>query len=299
MYRLLRTYCIKCILLISICCSVYFASAQTITLYSFPPPHPYKWKHPHSLLISCLRNYYAKSDYQPRRILGHMVVELRRDTAVFLTGMVADDLQNMRHSLLKDKMGLGVLFSCVRGHLEDKNEVLPELEQRLDGAGTAFIRFRISDSAYEYLCNYLDSFRRRGYDKLYNGENRPRAGRGAGCTAFGISFLELIGAILPEFREKWAVNLRIPASLIGDSTNHKRISLARIFFSFNWARPNKPFRQLVLFEPYRVYEWITSTWKKLKKRPEDCYQPVLSGNARGLEMDCRKYRPVMPMFVDH
>ena len=222
-----KTYLLLCVLMLS----AFAINGQTLTLYSFPPKHAYKWKSPHSLLISAIRNYYTKSGNYPRRILGHMVIELKKDSSTLLTGMTADEMTGLKSSIMKEKIGLGVLFKVVNGHLEESSQVQNELKLRIESSKTAFIQFNISDSAYNYLLAYIDSFKIKGYDKLYNGLNDPRAGKGCGCTAFGISLLELINALTPEYKDKWAVQVNVPQRLIGDG-QQKKVSLWRLFFSF-------------------------------------------------------------------
>jgi hypothetical protein len=282
-------------------CLVLFASVvssgQTLTLYTFPPPHPYRWHSPHSLLVSTVRNYYSKPANVPRRILGHMVIELKKDSAVLLTGMVSDEISGMKDLLLKEKIGLGVLFKLVKGHLEETSHVQAELKMRTESSKAAFVSFKISDSAYHYLLAFIDSFKRRGYDSLYNGLNMPRAGKGSGCTAFGISLLELINALLPEYSEKWAVHLNIPEKLIGSAEKQKKVSIMRILFSFRWATNTGSCRKLLLYEPYLIYNWVNHLWKTAYDQPDTGYQFVQTGHARGVVIDCSQYLPVLPMFT--
>ncbi len=276
--------------------SVVVLYGQTLTLYTIPPPHPYKWRSPNSLLISTIRNYYAKTTYRPRRILGHMVIELKKDSSLYLTGMVSDEMASLKNSILTEKIGLGVLFKVVKGHLEESSDVQSELKMRTQSAQAAFIRFNISDSAYQYLLSYIDSFKVKGYDKLYNGLNVPRAGKGCGCTAFGISFLELINALDPEYRNRWAVEIKVPQKLIGDTRQHKKVSLWSLFFAFNWAKGKQKYNNLLLYEPYLIYKWINRVWENELDNQKPKYQLITSGKARGLLVDCTTCSPVTPMF---
>lgn len=271
-------------------------NGQTLTLYTIPPPHPYKWRSPNSLLVSTIRNYYSKTPYYPRRMLGHMVIELKKDSSFYFTGMVSDELMNLKNSILKEKIGLGVLFKLVKGHLEESREVQSELKLKTTSAQAAFISFNISDSAYHYLLSYIDSFKVKGYDKLYNGLNVPRAGKGCGCTAFGISFLELINALDPEYRNNWAIQVKVPEKLIGESGSKKKVSLRRLFFTFKWAKGKQTYRNLILYEPYLIFNWINTVWEKEPDNPNPKYKAITSGKARGLLMDCTACSPVTPMF---
>lgn len=272
-------------------------TAQEITLYTFPPAHPYHWQHPHSLLVSTIRNYYFGSKHKPVRLIGHMVIALKKDTSILLTAMAVDEMTNFRRSILIDKIGLAVLFKMEPGHLEKTVDVQSELNYRTQRSRAAFISFKISDSAYDHLRLYIDSFKVKGYDKLYNGLNRPRAGAGSGCTAFGISFLELINALSPEYKDQWAVKVKVPENLIGDSSVKKRASIWRIFFAFSWAHKNKPSRLLTLYEPFLIYRWINTVWDDGQLHVNSKYILKKEGRAKGVELDCRSCIPSTPMFI--
>ncbi|MBL0056673.1 MAG: hypothetical protein IPP31_10925 [Chitinophagaceae bacterium] len=271
--------------------------AQTLTLYSFPPPHPIRWKSPHSLLVSTIRNFYSRTVDTPVRQLGHIVVELRKDSSCLLTGIVADELSGMKRSILDEKLGLGILFTMVNGHLESTEKVSHELNRRIRYSRVAFMRFEITDSAYQYLKLYLDSFCIKQYDKRYNGLNRPRAGRGSGCSAFGISFLELIQAMNPFFHDQWSIHVRVPEKLIGEVETGKKVSLWRIFFRFHWLKRGEAGRELELFEPQLIYDWINREWENASRIPWiQPWKPVTAGNSRGLELNYRLGKCLVPMF---
>ena len=208
-----------------------------------------------------------------------------------------DEVADLRKPILKDKIGLAVLFKLTPGHLEETAAVQAEINNRSRLGNTAFISFKISDSAYQHLKLYIDSFKLKGYDKLYNGSNSPRTGEGTGCTAFGISFLELINALIPEYTDQWAVKVNIPEKLIGDSAAGKKVSILRIFFSFRWAKKNKPSRLHTLYEPYLIYQWINKVWDEEQKYPTGKYQLKQLGLAKGVELDCGMCKPILPMFV--
>lgn len=273
------------------------AFAQTLTLYTYPPAHPYRWENPHRLLVSTLNNYYFGTRRKDGRLIGHMIIELKKDSSVLYTAMSLEGMTNFRESLLHRKLGLGVLFKMEDGIMESQSELQAELAYRTQHSKAAFISFAISDSAYQYLRLYIDSFRIKGYDKLYNGANQPRSGGGSGCTAFGISFLELINALQPEFADQWAVKVAVPEKLIGDTATGKKVSVWRIFFTNKWAGKNKPARWYVVYEPNYIYRWINRVWNAESKKPGGKYQLLRNGNAKGLLVNCDSCMPVKPMFT--
>ncbi|MBL7700630.1 MAG: hypothetical protein JNM14_00150 [Ferruginibacter sp.] len=224
-----------------------------------------------------------------------MVIEIRNDTNIFLTGMASDDMAGMKNSLLKEKIGLGVLFKLVKGHLEETRQVQTEVKMRTELFKAAFVSFKISDSAYNYLLAFVDSFKLKGYDSLYNGLNLPRKGKGSGCTAFGMSFLELINALLPEYRDKWAVQINVPEKLIGNELLKKKVRIGKLFFSFRWAKKDEPGRKLLLYEPCLIYNWVNEIWET--RQQDNKYGLVQIGKAKGLVVDCRQNSLALPMFT--
>ncbi len=271
--------------------------SQTLTLYTYPPAHPYRWENPHRLLVSTINNYYFGTRRKEGRLIGHMIVELKKDSSVLYTAMSLHEMTDFRESLMHRKLGLAVLFKMQEGLMETQADLQAELAYRTQHSRAAFIRFKISDSAYNYLKLYIDSFRIKGYDKLYNGDNQPRSGGGAGCTAFGISFLELINALPPEYADQWAVKVPVPEKLIGDSASGRKVSVWRIFFTNKWAGKNKPARWYVVYEPNYIYRWINRVWNAESKKPGGKYQLLRNGTAKGLLINCQTCMPVKPMFT--
>lgn len=269
--------------------------AQSITLYCFPPPHKINWNSPHTLLTSTFRNYLSKKTHGALRPLGHMVVELKKGSSYMLTGMTAKYNSELRKNIFKHKDGLGILFNVIEGQLEETSAIKTELDSRAKSGKVAFITYKISDSAYEYLKLYLQAFKERGYDKMYNGLNEPRQGLGSGCSAFAVSFLELINALVPEYNKDWTVSVNVPDKLIGGVPGSEKISLLKVFFSFGWAKKSEPSTPLVLYDPYLMYHWIQLKWKE-QNAGTGMYSLKKMDNAKGLEVQCKDCQPQTPMF---
>jgi hypothetical protein len=157
--------------------------------------------------------------------------------------------------------------------------------------------YNITDQAYEYLRLYVREYKERGYDRLYNGKNLPRMGEGSGCSAFAMSFLELINALSPELYNNWTVKVNVPDKLIGGKFTGSKINLARLFFSFRWAKKNEASTPLVLYDPYLMYNWIKAKWNTETANPCGVYAVKNSGNAKGLELQCAGCFPQFPMFT--
>jgi hypothetical protein len=274
-------------------------TGQTLTLYAIPPPQSINWKSPHQLALSMVRNFLVKKEAPfPTRPMGHIIVELEKDGDTVLTAIVANTPKDFFSAILREKYGLGVLFKLFEGHLEKKEALLPEIEHRENSGKIAFITFTITDSSYGYLKNYVDSFRLLGYDKLYNGLNDPRHGEGSGCSAFGVSFLELIHVLDPEFTREWSRDIAIPDKLIGGEMTGNRVSLVNVFFSCRWAKDIKKHTHLRLYDPELVYAWIQKKYQEVNYDPTGPYIRTSRLQAKGILVECRQIsRPQFPMFI--
>jgi hypothetical protein len=246
------------------------------------------------------RNFLAhKNSGYTSRPLGHIMVELKKGGDTVLTGIVANKKKDFLSAVFTEKTGLGVLFKLFEGRLEKKETLIPEIENRLKTGKIAFITFNINDASYFYLKKYIDSFQFLGYDKLYNGMNDPRHGDGSGCTAFAVSFLELINLLDPEFRREWARDIAIPDKLIGGELTGLKVRLRKVFFSFNWAKEKTRHTHLKLYDPDLVYSWIEKKYDaELKSKSGKCGISRIN-LAKGIIFDCRKMStPQFPMFLD-
>lgn len=273
--------------------------AQSLTLYAIPAPHKINWKSPHHLVVSMAWNFLSKKNHSfSPRPLGHIVVELKKDGDTVLTGMSSTKKRSLFKPVFKEKYGLGVLFKIIDGRLEKKEPLFTEIEARSREEKIAFITFNISDTAYNCLKNYIDSFQLLGYDKLYNGLNDPRHGTGSGCSAFGISFLELINILDPEFPREWTRNVAIPYKLIGGDITGNKVRLRKVLFSFSWAKNKMPYTPLKLYDPFLIYSWIEKKYDAETKSSSGKYMLSKINGAKGLVVECRQTsHPQLPMFT--
>ncbi|MBL7764512.1 MAG: hypothetical protein JNJ58_00325 [Chitinophagaceae bacterium] len=276
------------------------AAAQTLTLFAIPPPHKVDWSSPHLLLRSMGRNFFSHkiSGCRLRRPLGHVVVMLEKDGDTLLTGMVADRQKDLVNAVVFEKYGLGVLLKMFNGHLEQEQQLKRELARRTQTGKVAFITYHINDSSYHYLRTYVDSFQRLGYDRRYNGNNTPRMGGGSGCSSFGMSFLELIGELKPEFTKACTSSVAIPTALIGGEDRDRKVGLVKVFFSFRWAKAKQAYTRVTLYDPNLIYAWIQKTYEDEKSHPTGLISLLSIEKAKGIRIECEQSsKPAIPMFL--
>jgi len=238
-----------------------------LKLYFFPSPKGIDWTSPSKLAWSTIKNELSSSPYRSKHSIGHVNIEIRcpvegqSESRILLTGMTSDGESLERDALLKEKIGLGVIFRNYPGKLETPEYILSQLPERFVGGGISSLDIRVSDSTCHRLLQFHDEYRDLGYGAHYGLPNRPRYGEGAGCTAYGTAYLEVAGLLTPEMKEKWAKTIRVPIDMIGGGeadTPKRKVSVIRLLFSFwrKWATPEQPHRELFFWDPDSMHSWI-------------------------------------------
>lgn len=275
------------------------SSAQELTLFSMPSPREINWDNPRGMTLTSLTNQLTFKHVKTKHAIGHVFISLAhkgRDEFV-MTGSAPTKDSGMQDMVLKGGYGLGILFADIKGNLEPSAKLLAELPDRVKSGQISFIRFKLSESNYARLQTYLNEYRRRGYGNIYNGLNLPREGKGAGCSAFGVAFLQVGGLMHPVWEKEWPINVRIPMELIGGPLTGKNVSVVKALKISKWADEKAPHRVLKLYEPYRIHEWIVKEWQRESIAKTGKVRLVKEKNAFGLEYDCTHIEaPSEPIF---
>ncbi|MFZ2958204.1 MAG: hypothetical protein WA705_15050 [Candidatus Ozemobacteraceae bacterium] len=280
--------------------------AQELTLYTMPPPGHLDWSSPRSLMFdAAVANRFTFSHIKHKHTFGHVFIELRGPNGEReLTGSTtAPDAPSDADFITKKGYGLGVFWADFHGALDPAEGLDAQLIDRYKSGRVGFITFKINEAMWARLAQYVREYRERGYGKIYAGKDKPREGLGAGCSGFGVSFLEVAGLKRPEFEKSWAVRVLIPDSMIGGPITGKRVSLWKAVIA-RWAKPGEPNHLLFLYDPDLIFTWINNTWEKAKfqtvqrevaQADHNDYlaypQFVKRGKAQGLVYDCTNYAP--------
>ncbi len=267
--------------------SASLVSGQELTLYSMPSPREINWNSPQGLALSSLGNRFTFQHLDHKHAIGHVFIELTDGKELILTGSVPTKDNTSNRKVLKEGYGLGILFTGIEGRLEDTADLQAELPDRYKTGRIGFIRFLLNPQTYQRLKDYLAEYKARGYGSIYNGLNRPREGLGAGCSAFGVSFLEVAGLLHPVWAKEWPVEVRIPTEVIGGPLTGNKVPLTKVLLLRRWAEPKEPHMVLKLYEPYRIWSWINRTWDAEKANPTHKVGLLQRGKAKGLVYDCR------------
>jgi hypothetical protein len=225
----------------------------------------------------------------------------RRTGWVGMTGQ--NDSAVDRRDLLQNQIGMKVLFKLYPdGELvsdEVSRDQVVTNPGRFEWDGivprkmhSKFMRFEVEPSQCSEIHEYVSLYRERSYDGsiplhqwrklgpdriLYYGfplrdpiENfrRVRAGEtgiplGGGCTAYGVSFLKLLGVHTDDFERFFSRRFSISESLIGkkdpSTGDRMKVSVLDILFGRTGARWNHAGiadRPLDIYDPQRMWDFI-------------------------------------------
>jgi hypothetical protein len=271
------------------------ALADELVLHLIPAPTRTDWRSPRKLAISALRNELVAHEGLKRHGIGHLYVELKCGNTRILTGTTSTGNKEERQALFKEGYGLGVLFKNYQGKLDAPAEVEEDLRSTLASGRSSFIRFLISRDACQRALLYWMEYQFRGYDRIYAGLNaRPLKGESAGCTAFGASFLEILGLQDPLFEEQWKTRLVVPRKFVGGPLTAKRVRIWKLLFAFSagWdADLSRGGFALDFWDPEKMNDWIRNISESLASGgPQPLPWPASSTRLEaspGVEVDAR------------
>jgi hypothetical protein len=219
------------------------------------------------LALSAIRNEIVRHDGLKRHGIGHLYVELNCGGTRILTGATSTGNTEERQALFKEGYGLGVVFKNYQGKLDAPAEVDEDLRSTRESGRSSFIRFLISPAACQRALDYWIEYQLRGYDRIYAGLNaRPLKGESAGCTAFGMSFLEILGLQAPLFEKQWKTRLVVPRKFVGGPLTGKRVRIWKLLFAFSagWdADLSEGGFALDFWDPEKMDQWIRETYETL------------------------------------
>ncbi len=282
-----------------------FARAGEVTLHFIPAPTFTNWSSPQKVAKSVLVNQFAKYNGGNRHEIGHLYVELTCGSTHILTGSTSQNNTEERRAIFIKGYGLGIVLKNFAGKLDAQEDVEQDINSLQSTGRSNFVKFLISESTCDRLTQYLDEYKARGYDQIYAGLNaRPLYGESSGCTAFGMSFLELAGLQIPEFEKAWSHDLIMPRKFVGGPLTHRNVRFIRILTAFRskWDTDlsNGGF-PLHFWDPEQMVVWTNDVVKELNQGAIRTFpwptKVVQSQNSYGLEFDARDVpTPTGPIF---
>ena len=266
-----------------------------LTLYFIPSPHGIDWTSPATLAWSALKN---RLSFQSR-FIGHVFVELECGQDKQLTGMKGKYFDYFNQIIMNGK-GLGVLYHSFEGTLEEKESVAQEIKELSeDGDRLNFVRFKLNKSQCERANQYLKEYREKNVGRYYGLANRPLYGEGAGCSAFGASFMEVTGLVDQDIKDAWSQTVNIPLRFAGPPLRQETVNILDLMMNGSkWASEKEPHRKLMFWSPDRMFEWVKE--KISKSHLEKQFSVVELGKSRGIVFD-RSHMPAPegPIWQQH
>lgn len=263
-----------------------------LTLYFVPSPKGIDWSSPSKLGWSALRNYLS---FRPH-FMGHVFVEFQWGKNREVTGMVPTASDYFSQLLIHGR-GLGILYHCFPGRLETKAEVDAELTRYFKKGGITFTRFLLNDAQCRRISDYLSQYRENNSAGHYGLSNRPRHGEGAGCSAFGVSFVDVAGFLDAELIRAWSHSVAVPMKYAGPPLSRAGVNLLGVLFhARKWAAKNEKQTALTFWDPDRMYDWTTS---KIEGAPGR-FKVMGIGKVKGIVLDKKRVpAPRGPIWLRH
>jgi hypothetical protein len=211
------------------------------------------WSSPGALALSGLKN---RLSFQSR-FMGHVFVEFKCRDKKYLTGMVGKNFDYLNQILIKQR-GLGVLFHSFEGRMEEAVDVEREIhELSQTGERLNFVRFLLNVGQCERVESYYTEYKDKNVGRYYGLANRPRYGEGAGCSAFGASFVEVAGQMDFNLKESWSHSVNIPLKLAGPPVTDQGVNLFEVMIGGgSWASEQEAHQKLFFWDPDKMFNWV-------------------------------------------
>lgn len=270
----MKKYLVSLLIFISLATA---EAAHELTLYMIPSPEGMDWSSPSSLAKSALLN---RISMRPR-FMGHVFVDLKCGSVHELTGMVGKNFDYLNQLLVNQK-GLGILYHSFDGQLEKKEDITKELSEYFETGHVNFLKVILNENQCQRALTYLKEYRNQDVGRYYGLANRPRHGEGAGCSAFGTSFLDVLNLIDEDMRQSWSHTVNIPLEYAGPPLREEGVSLFTVMFNAgSWAKENEKHQKLTFWDPDRMHEWV----KSKAKTENQNYTVTKIQNSVGIVMD--------------
>jgi hypothetical protein len=268
------------------------ARANDLTLFFVPSPEGINWNSPSELVKSALKN---KITFH-KRFIGHVFVELICGEVHELTGMTGDNFDYLNQLLIGQK-GLGIMYHSFPGALEKKEEIQEELTNYLNNGYANFAKFDLNEKQCQRASQYLFEYREKKVDRHYGLANRPRFGEGAGCSAFGVSFLEVLDLLDQDMKESWSRTINIPLEFSGPPLKEEGVGIFNVMFNAKaWAKESEAHKKLSFWDPDKMHAWV----KEKIEKDQINYTKLKKGRSVGIVFDKTYFpSPEGPIWLQH
>lgn len=290
--------------------------ADELTLYAYPPKNDLTWTTPKATLYKFLGGEIGKLFLSGDDIasvdewgdestisevykssMGHTIAHIQctnsnnelYDKWVSFSGQ--NFLNVDKDNILKEKMGLGVLFyDYIDGHIISGEENIKRLIYykggRRDGKRVSprYLKYKIDSAACDEIITMVEFFKTFHYgpkttledlqkrpdtEKLYFTVNLepyesykarmsdPKALVGGGCAPFGVGLLKAAGKFDSFFDQNWRLNINVSEKLIGSKENPIRVK--DLLFGKDvksWTHAGYNNRLMSVYDPNKIWNFI-------------------------------------------
>lgn len=265
--------------------------SQELIIYTFIPASPINYDTPKTAFSSRLRNTVSFRHPIRSHPVGHLVIELRKDTLYEVSGYSANEMFKVYKAYLMNGIGLGVLFMPVPARIESIAHDAPQLVHRRKSGRMSYLRFKVSDEAFDRMWAYLQTYRQQLHSDYLILPSDPQKDSTAYCSSFAMSFLD-VAQIGTHFKQNWLpdsvwqTTFKVPEYLIGQPFNTNKVGLLKLLFrGGRWATTSTPYREINLQNPYLLHEWIQLNWRFYQKQLSPVAKSEKQGRAKGLFFD--------------
>ena len=244
-------------------------AADEMSLIFINSPKGINWKNPWALTVSTINNSLLK--FKNKRVfsISHVFVKIKCESSgrTIHRAMTSATTTEERDLLLNKKVGLGLMFHSYVGKLEKEDVIEKDLKDYEGSDRVAKMTTIISPEACDRMLTYVDDYEARGYGNMYSGlQHDPLNGKGAGCSAFGVSFLEVAGLLEPEYFTDWREHIYIPKRFIGGELTGNKVPVTRLLFkpAAKWSN-KEPNIELYAWNPEKMHKWVSKIFDQGKK----------------------------------
>lgn len=287
------------------------ADDHELTIYVIRSVGEMNWESPSTLYKSYIKAYTSHVFRKKMSLTGHLFVKLSTPLLEepLYAGMCTPSRKERRDFVLKQKIGLGVLGASMKAKLEDKNDLIKKIDYFSRKNELAFITYHLNQEATSRIIEFYKVFTSKSQinnipSDYYGGSLWPRyENEGAGCSAFGIAILQIIG-VLGEESSSWVRNVNIPMNLIGGKFNEMhKIKSKMIRRTSCWhngrGKEEIDFVPFSIYDPSMIYNWIIQQ-RALPNRlrtsgyflTEESIVPGLSSDRRHVQINADE-----PIFI--
>ncbi len=236
-------------------------STPSLELLFYRAPNPLDWSSPRRLLITSLKNRFHRvgGRFYPHPI-SHVNIILRTSTGqIYPRGMALapSPLAYLYRFLIK-RSSLDTLLVNMPGRFIEENWILNPLSLYRSKSYVQSLKILLTLEQCSRLEYYLVLYQKSNLHKIYGGlASDPLKGQGAGCSAFAISLLELLGLVSPEIEDSWSRQLRIPMDMVTSQNRVARLGFMNMLLGADaaWAKDSEMHYRLQFWDPERMYNW--------------------------------------------